>query len=329
MPDTFYSKTLFLEHETRYVAHIVGIDTAGNFSDTLSSDTLHRLNSPPVIATIPGANLNEDTPWTESVQISDLDLNVIQGDSHVYDIETSIDLSNYVQEGTVRGGTYREVYLSYSASRQDDFYTGSEIEIGTAGSPQIRTILSYDGETRTATVSDGEDDLNPTPSSGNSYSIIPSIPKIDSLSGVITWTPRQTNAGPVDVTVRVTDAYGLADTLNFILVVQAVNDPPESILGDSLSFVSWEEDASLTLNIGKYFFDVDNSLLQSDNFEWSVVILDTNELDEDFPAGYVIPGPGASNEFVAKLKRDYMGFDPNLNFTSQGLTANRIARINV
>ena len=75
-------------------------------------------------------------------------------------------------------------------------------------------------------------------------------------------------------------------------------------------FVNWEEDASLTLNIGKYFFDVDNSLLQSDNFEWSVVILDTNELDEDFPAGYVIPGPGASNEFVAKLKRDYMGLIP-------------------
>ena len=40
MPDTFYSKTLFLEHGTRYVAHIVGIDTAGNFSDTLSSDAL-------------------------------------------------------------------------------------------------------------------------------------------------------------------------------------------------------------------------------------------------------------------------------------------------
>ena len=328
LPDTFYSQTLFLEHGTRYVAQIVGIDTAGNFSDTLSSDTLHRLNSPPVIATIPGANLNEDTPWTESVQISDLDLNVIQSDSHVYDIETSIDLSNYIHEGTARGGTYREVYLSYSASRQDDFYTGSEIEIGTAGDPQIRTILSYDGETRTAIVSDGDSDLNPTPSSGNSYSIIPSIPKIDSLSGVITWTPRQTNVGPVDVTVTVTDAYGLADTLDFILVVQAVNDPPESILGDSLSFVNWEEDASLTLNIGKYFFDVDNSLLQSDNFEWSVVILDTNELDEDFPAGYVIPGPGASNEFVAKLKRDYMGFDPNMNFTSQGLTANRIARIN-
>ena len=99
LPDTFYSQTLFLEHDTRYVAQIVGIDTAGNFSDTLSSDTLHRLNSPPAIATIPGANLNEDIPWTESVQISDLDLNVLQGDSHVFNLETSIDLSNYVQEG--------------------------------------------------------------------------------------------------------------------------------------------------------------------------------------------------------------------------------------
>ena len=144
----------------------------------------------------------------------------------------------------------------------------------------------------------------------------------------MTWTPRQDNVGPVDVIVTVTDGYGMVDTTSFILVVQAVNDPPESILADSLSFVTWEEDASTTLNIGKYFFDVDNKILESNGFEWSVVILDTNELDEDFPAGMVIPGPGASNEFIAKLTKDYMGFDPNMNFTSQGLTSSRLQQIN-
>ena len=82
----------------------------------------------------------------------------------------------------------------------------------------------------------------------------------------MSWTPRQTNVHPgIDVTVTVTDGYSLADTVTFQLVIQAENDPPESFLGDSLSTVIWEEDTSLTINLSKYIFDVDNGLLNSDN----------------------------------------------------------------
>ena len=80
---------------------------------------------------------------------------------------------------------------------------------------------------------------------------------------------------------------------------------------------------------GEYVhYDVDSDILEAGGFEWSVVVLGTEELDEDFPLGIVIPGPGASNEFHAKLTRQYMGFDPNMNFTSQNLTSARIQQIN-
>ena len=328
-PDTFFSKELFLTHNTKYIAQIVGIDTAGNYSDTLSSDTLLRLNSAPIISTIPGENIDEDLPWIQTVEITDLDLAVFQGDTHVYAIDsTSIDITDYIELGLARGGTYRDVYLSWSASRQDEFYTGCVIEIATAGDPQVRTILAYDGNTRAATVSDGANDLSPTPTQGIDYTISPSVPAIDPLTGIITWTPKQTNIGPVDIVVTVTDGYSLSDTVSFQLGVQSVNDRPESILGDSLSVVEWEEDTTTSITLSKYFFDVDNSIMTNDGFRWNVVIMDTAELDEDFPLGTVIPGPGSSNELQAKIAREYLGFDPFMNFSSKNLTNQRIQQLN-
>ena len=91
-PDTFFSKELFLRHNTKYIAQIVGIDTAGNYSDTLKSDTLLRLNSAPIISAIPGQFIEEDLSWNYSVTITDPDITVFQGDSHIYAIDsTSID----------------------------------------------------------------------------------------------------------------------------------------------------------------------------------------------------------------------------------------------
>ena len=144
----------------------------------------------------------------------------------------------------------------------------------------------------------------------------------------MSWTPRQTNVGLVDIFVTVTDEYSLADTVSFQLDVRSVNDKPESILGDSLSVVEWEEDTTTSITLSKYFFDVDNGIMEENGFTWNVVILDTAELDEDFPLGIVIPGPGTSNELHAKIAREYIGFDPSMNFTSQNLTAQRVQQLN-
>ena len=68
------------------------------------------------------------------------------------------------------------MYLDWDASRQDNYYAGCVIEIGTAEDTQVRTILAYDGATRTATVSDGTSDLSPTPTEGINYNIRFSVP---------------------------------------------------------------------------------------------------------------------------------------------------------
>ena len=138
------------------------------------------------------------------------------------------------------------MYLDWDASRQDDYYAGCVIEIGTAEDLQVRTILAYDGSPRTATVSDGTNDLSPTPTVGINYKIRFSVPQlIFDRSNV--WIPRQTNVGLVDIFVTVIDEYFLADTVNFQLDVRSVNDKPESILGDSLSVVEWEEDTTTSI----------------------------------------------------------------------------------
>ena len=165
--------------------------------------------------------------WNYLVEITDPDINVLQGDSHIYAIDsTSID-SAFTATGIVRGGTYRDVYLDWSASRQDSYYDGCIIEIVTAEDTQVRTILAYDGASRTATVSDGTTDLSPTPAEGMGYNIRFSVPVIDSLTGVMSWTPRQTNIGQADIFVTVTDEYSLADTITVPVEVRTVNDKPD------------------------------------------------------------------------------------------------------
>ena len=51
--------------------------------------------------------------------------------------------------------------LDWDASRQDNYYAGCVIEIGTAEDYKLEQFY-LDGSTRTATVSDGTNDPSPT-----------------------------------------------------------------------------------------------------------------------------------------------------------------------
>ncbi|MEL1230511.1 MAG: Ig-like domain-containing protein, partial [Candidatus Neomarinimicrobiota bacterium] len=71
-----YTRELFLEHRNRYYAHIRAFDVGGNISETLVTDTLLRFNSNPNILSLSNATLDEDIFWTDTVRLTDLDLNV-------------------------------------------------------------------------------------------------------------------------------------------------------------------------------------------------------------------------------------------------------------
>ena len=134
--------------------------------------------------------------------------------------------------------------------------------------------------------------------------------KIDS-SGVLTWTPTQNDTGTYEIQVIATDAYAFADTFKLPLIVSAVNDTPVVDILSPDNNLEWVEDdtATVKINLTSYLEDVDNN--DSTEITWQAIILDTTQLDEDFPLGRVIVGPGTPWDVHAKLLKEYLGFDLN------------------
>ena len=134
---------------------------------------------------------------------------------------------------------------------------------------------------------------------------------IDSV-GVLSWQPTQNDTGTYEIEVIVTDAYALTDTFLLPLIVHAVNDTPNVDILSPDDALSWREDSGemIQINLTSYLDDVDNN--DTTDITWQVIILDTASLDEDYPLGQVIVGPGTSWHTQNKLAREYLGFNPKL-----------------
>ena len=129
-------------------------------------------------------------------------------------------------------------------------------------------------------------------------------------NGVMTWEPTQDDTGSYQIQVIVTDAYTMADTFLFPLTVLAVNDTPIVNILSPDDALSWTEDSgdSVRINLTSYVDDVDNS--DTSGVIWQVVIIDTNALDDEYPLGQIVVGPGTSWHTQNKLAREYLGFNP-------------------
>ena len=77
---------LGLRHNRMYSVNIRAVDVAGNVSVSVISDTLYRLSSAPVITTIDSTIIWEDSLYTDTVQLTDLDLSTVLGDTFSYAI---------------------------------------------------------------------------------------------------------------------------------------------------------------------------------------------------------------------------------------------------
>ena len=138
-------------------------------------------------------------------------------------------------------------------------------------------------------------------------------------SGVLTWTPTQNDTGTYEIQVIATDVYAFADTFKLPLVVTAVNDTPVVDILSPDNNLIWTEDTTTSvegenkyikkINLTSYLEDIDNN--DSTEIEWQAIILDTTQLDEDFPLGRVIVGPGTPWSVHSRLLREYLGFDLN------------------
>ncbi|SVD20606.1 uncharacterized protein METZ01_LOCUS373460, partial [marine metagenome] len=91
---------------------------------------------------------------------------------------------------------------------------------------------------------------------------------------------------------------------------------PFSLMGENIivlpdNNLEWDEDDTDTvwINLTRHLEDEDNNVLTE--ITWTAVIKDTTQLDEDFPLGRVIVGPGTPWSVHARLLREYLGFDLN------------------
>jgi hypothetical protein len=88
--EQFSVDTLGIQHQHQYTALIRAIDVAGNISDSVSTDTIRRINSASIIAEITETvQAYEDLAFTQTIQFSDIDTATILGDQFTYKLLTT------------------------------------------------------------------------------------------------------------------------------------------------------------------------------------------------------------------------------------------------
>jgi hypothetical protein len=73
-----------LHHKHHYSFNIRAVDTAGNVSETVYSNSIYREGSSPVIINDPIIEAYEDSLYLDTILVTDLDLATIEGDSFKY-----------------------------------------------------------------------------------------------------------------------------------------------------------------------------------------------------------------------------------------------------
>ena len=92
-----------------------------------------------------------------------------------------------------------------------------------------------------------------------SLTIAPSNMTIDQDTGLISWTPTNSQVGMNNVTANVFDALNTSNVQSFTINVSNINDAP--MLTSQIPNQTWNEDNSIAINLSSYFSDPDNDAL--------------------------------------------------------------------
>ena len=84
---------LGLAHDHQYSFRIRAVDSAGNVSATVASDMIYRLGSAPIITPIDSTLAFEDSLYTETVLVTDADLETVLSDKFLFTISWENDVS--------------------------------------------------------------------------------------------------------------------------------------------------------------------------------------------------------------------------------------------
>jgi cyclophilin family peptidyl-prolyl cis-trans isomerase len=208
-------------------------DSFGLFDEEIFDITVSESNTPPVLADITDRSVNAGATLTLTATATDADLpmqaltfSLLAGAPAGAAINTTTGEITWTPGAAVGIGPH-----SFTV-RVTDALGGSDEEtfqVTVNQAPAISAIADQmidEGQafSLTATATD------PNPGDTFTFSLLPGAPAsmtIDPNTGVITWSPEETDGGATfPVTVRVTDAGGLSSEDSFDVVVNEVNSPP-------------------------------------------------------------------------------------------------------
>ncbi|HIB95353.1 MAG TPA: T9SS type A sorting domain-containing protein, partial [Candidatus Marinimicrobia bacterium] len=138
-------------------------------------------------------------------------------------------------------------------------------------------------------------------------------PTIDEYTGVVTWnTPTQKDSGSYTLRIRVEDEWlipggttNMADTLDFVLTVNSVNDTPVVAAASDVGFLEDVMNGD-TLSLTPLVTDVDDN--DTTQIIWSAVVNPDNKDYPAYPSAFFYD-PGATIDQKMAIRRFMMGND--------------------
>lgn len=262
-------------------AFITGYTYSGDFPTTpgvydstyySSADvfiTKFNINSPPVIAVLTDASINEGVLFTRQVNASDLDF-----DPLTYSLtEAPEGMTIGSSSGLISWTTGYDDAGNYTVTvKVEDVFGGEDTEsftltVNNVNRAPVISALSdtttYEGVLFTRQVYAHDPEGSPI-----TYSLTgqPGGMTIGSSSGVITWTPGYDQAGIYNFGVKASDVLGAKDTERFTLTVLHVNVAPviiayspalDSVIteGDTVEFSVTVQDIDVDTLAYTWYYD--------------------------------------------------------------------------
>lgn len=211
---------------------VVEVSDSGGLSDSQNfSIAVTNVNDAPSIISAAVTSANEDTNYSYDVDASDPDV----GDSLTFSlsilpsgmsIDASTGIINWTPDNSQIGNQSVEVIVTDS-SGLNDVQNFIILVSETNNAPTITSVAITNATENIGYVYDVDaSDSNVADTMNFSLTGSPTGMTIDTLSGLINWTPTNAQVGDQSVVVVVSDNGGLTDSQSFTIAVANVNQSP-------------------------------------------------------------------------------------------------------
>ena len=210
----------------------VRVQDDGGLSDTQNfSITVANVNDAPTITSLPVTTASAESLYSYDVEASDPDV----GDTLVYSLDLApigmaIDSGSGLIQWTPTSGQVGSHSVTVRVQDVGGLFATQPFSIDVADvnhAPTIDSTAATGATEDSLYTYDGEaTDIDPGDTLTYSLDVAPGGMTIDSATGLIGWTPANSQVGANSVTVRVADQLGAFDTQSFTITVANTNDLP-------------------------------------------------------------------------------------------------------